>query len=125
MSDPVGEFTLEHKGTTYLKSDDGLDSYANFAGTATGYGSVFGTLKVSNPLSGTVPTSGACTWTSQAFLEDGTTVTAYGEGTFEQEAGQHKWKINLTIQISNGDSLRSEGEIDLETLIFSGAMFEA
>ena len=125
MSDPIGEFTLEHKGTTYLKTDDGLDSYANFAGTATGYGAVFGTLKVSNPLVGTIPSSGACTWTSQAFLDDGTIMTGYGEGTFEQHAGLQKWKVNLEIQVSNGDSLRSEGEIDLETLTYSGAMYEA
>ncbi len=124
MSDPIGEFTLEHKGTTYLKTDDGLDNYINFSGTATGYGSVFGTLKTSNPLTGSVPTTGACTWSSQAFLEDGTTVTAYGEGNFEQVSDQQKWKINLNIQVSNGDNLRSEGEIDLETLMFSGVMYE-
>ena len=125
MSDSVGEFSLEHKGTTYIKTDESLDSYANFAGTATGYGSVFGTLKVSNPLAGSIPTSGDCTWSSQAFLEDGTTVTGFGEGTFDQQPGQHQWKITLNIQISNGDSLRSEGEIDLATLLFKGAMYEA
>lgn len=125
MADPVGEFTLEHKGTTYIKTDDGLDNYINFAGTATGYGTVFGTLKGSNPLTGTVPATGPITWSSQAFLEDGTTVTAHGEGTFEKNSDEHKWKINMNIQVSNGDNLRSEGEIDLETLIFSGVLYEA
>jgi hypothetical protein len=125
MSDPIGEFSLEHKGTTYIKTDESLDSYANFAGTATGYGSVFGTLKVSNPLTGSIPTTGDCTWSSQAFLEDGTTMTGFGEGTFDQQTGQHHWKITLNIQVSNGDSLRSEGEIDLATLLYKGAMYEA
>ena len=124
MSDPVGEFSFKHQGSTYIKTEDGLDNYVNFVGTATDFGTVFGTLKVSNPLSGPVSNSGACTWSSQAFLDDGTTVTAHGEGSYEQLAGEQRWQIALTIQISNGDSLRSEGEIDLETLVFSGKIYE-
>ncbi len=116
----AGEFSLEHKGTTYIKTDDGLDNYVNFQGTATGYGTVIGTLKGSNPLTGSISTSGPCTWSSQAFLEDGTTVTAYGEGSYEQLTDQQKWNITLDIEISNGDKIRSEGQIDLTTLIFSG-----
>ena len=125
MADPAGEFSLRHQGTTYLKSGDGLDSYANFVGTATGFGSVFGTLKVTNPLSGPVATSGPCTWSSQAFLDDGTTVTGHGEGSYEQQAGDHRWQISMQIQISDGSSLRSEGEIDLTTLEFTGKISEA
>ena len=124
MSDPIGEFTLEHKGTTYIKTDEGIDNYSNFMGTATGYGTVMGTLKVSNPLTGTLPTAGPCTWSSQAFLEDGTMMSGFGEGTFEQLPGQQKWKINLKVDVSDGGSVRSEGEIDLGTLIYSGALFE-
>jgi hypothetical protein len=123
MADPVGEFSLEHGGTTYLKTDDGVDSYANFMGTATGFGTVSGTLKVSNPLSGSISTSGACTWASQAFLDDGTSVTSAGEGTYEQQSGEHRWVITLDIQLSNGDRLRSEGEINLQTLVFSGKIY--
>ena len=121
----AGDFSLEHRGTTYIKTDDGLDSYANFMGTATGYGTVAGTLKVSNPLSGSIPTSGSCSWSSQAFLEDGSTVTSFGEGEFEQHSGQQKWSISLDIQISNGDRLHSEGEINLATLVFSGKFTDA
>ena len=121
----AGEFSLEHRGTTYIKTDDALDSYANFMGTATGFGTVAGTLKVSNPLSGPVATSGPCSWSSQAFLEDGTTVTAHGEGSYEQLSATQKWAISLDIEISNGDKLRSEGEVALDTLIFSGKFDEA
>jgi hypothetical protein len=124
MSDPIGEFTLEHKGTTYIKTDEGIDNYNNFMGTATEFGTVMGTLKVSNPLTGSLPTAGPCTWSSQAFLEDGTTMSGFGEGTFEQLPGQQKWKINLKVDVSDGGSVRSEGEIDLGTLIYSGALFE-
>lgn len=120
----AGEFSLEHRGTTYIKTDDALDSYANFMGTATGFGTVAGTLKVSNPLSGPVAMSGPCTWSSQAFLEDGTTVTAHGEGSYEQLSATQKWAISLDIEISNGDKLHSEGEVALDTLIFSGKFDE-
>jgi hypothetical protein len=125
MADPAGEFSLKHQGTTYLKTADGLDSYANFVGPATGFGTVFGTLKVTNPLSGPVATSGPCTWSSQAFLDDGTTVTAHGEGSYEQQAGEQRWQISMQIQISDGSSLRSEGAIDLTTLEFSGKISAA
>lgn len=116
----AGEFTLDYRGTTYIKTDDGLDSYANFMGTATGFGTVAGTLKVSNPLSGPIATSGPCSWSSQAFLDDGTTVTAYGEGSYEQLSAEQKWAVSLDIEISNGDQLHSEGQVALDTLVFSG-----
>ena len=121
----AGEFSLEYRGTTYVKTDDGLDSYANFMGAATGFGTVAGTLKVTNPLSGPVATSGPCTWSSQAFLDDGTTVTAHGEGSYEQLTGEQKWAVSLNIEISNGDKLRSEGEVALDTLVFSGKFDDA
>lgn len=125
MTDSTGEFSFELQGNTYLKTDDSIDNYANFVGTATSFGTVMGTIKVSNPLSGPIATSGPCTWTSQAFLDDGTTVTAHGEGSYEQLAAEQKWKIELTIKISNGANLRSVGEIDLVKQTFSGKFSEA
>jgi hypothetical protein len=116
----AGEFSLDYRGTTYIKTDQGIDSYANFMGTATGYGTVAGTLKVSNPLSGPISTSGPCSWSSQAFLDDGTTVTAHGEGSYEQLAGEQKWVVSMDIEDSNGSKLHSEGQISLDTLNFSG-----
>ncbi len=45
MSEAIGEFSLKHAGSTYAKNKDGeLANYANFSGTADGYGQVFGTL---------------------------------------------------------------------------------
>jgi hypothetical protein len=125
MTDSAGDFTFQLQGNTYLKTDDSIDNYANFVGAATSFGTVMGTLKVSNPQSGPIPTSGPCTWTSQAFLDDGTTVTAHGEGSYEQLASEQKWNIDLKIQISNGANLRSVGEIDLAKQTFSGKFSEA
>ena len=124
MSDPIGEFSLNHAGTTYSKTADGeLASYANFQGTATGYGQVYGTLILTRPLSEAGSTSGTCTWAAAAFLEDGSTAGGLGEGTWEQNAGEHKWKVNMVTKVSSGETVRSEGEISLETLVYSGKLF--
>ena len=121
MSEAIGEFSLKHAGSTYAKNKDGeLANYANFSGTADGYGQVFGTMGSSLPLADAGATSGTCTWAGQGFLEDGSTVGGLGEGTWEKLEGQLKWVIKLEIEISNGDRVRSEGEIDLETLMFTG-----
>ena len=125
MADPVGEFSLKHTGSAYAKTENGeLASYANWQGTATGYGTIFGTLSLSQPLAEAGATSGSCTWAGQAFLEDGTALGALGEGTWQQLEGQHKWKVSLLIDNSNGDRNQCEGEIDLATLTFNGT-FEA
>ena len=91
---------------------------SHWEGAATGFGAVFGTLSV--PLEGGA-TGGPCTWLGQAFLDDGTWVTGVGEGTWQQVEGEHRWKFSFpAIEISNGDRIRSEGEIDLETRVFAG-----
>ena len=124
MSEQIGEFSLKHTGSTYAKAADGdLAQYANFEGTATGFGTVFGTLVFKNPLSEVGTTSGTCQWAGQAFLDDSTNLGGLGEGTWEQLEGQHKWKINMNVDISDGSKHRSEGEIDLETLSFNGKIF--
>ena len=43
MSKQIGEFSLKHSGSTFAKTAEGdLANYANFAGTATEFGAVFG-----------------------------------------------------------------------------------
>lgn len=123
MSEPVGEFSLEHTGTVYSKTDEGFTSYVSFSGPATGYGTVFGTLNFPLPAQGETPTSGACGWVGQGFLDDGTNVAGLGDGTWQQVEGQHRWKVVMLAEISNGDRVRTEGEIDLATLRYSGKIF--
>ena len=125
MADPIGEFSLGHTGTAYVKTDEGLTSYASFSGTATGFGQVFGTLSVPLVAQGDTPEGGPCGWAGQAFLDDGTSLAGVGEGSWAQVAGEHRWKISMKVEISNGDSLRSEGEIDLASLQYSGKMYAA
>jgi hypothetical protein len=125
MAESLGEFSLAHTGTAYVKTDDGLTSYASFSGPATGFGSVFGTLNIPLVAKGDTPSGGSVGWAGQGFLDDGTSVAGLGEGTWEQVAGEHRWKISMIVEISNGDRLRSEGEIDLATLKYHGQMYAA
>ena len=69
---------------------------------------------------------GDCSWVGQAFLEDGeTTLGGAGEGTWKHAEGEHKWNIDMHVEISNGDRHHSVGEIDLETLTFKGKIYQA
>ncbi len=124
MANSIGEFELNHTGSAYLRNDEGVVvAYSNFEGTATGFGTVMGTLTVPLPEHGA--TSGTAVWTSQGFPPDRDPATAVGEGTWEQVAGQHTWKVNMpNVEISDGTRIRTEGLFDLQARTFNGEMFE-
>ena len=125
MADPIGEFSLNHTGNAYAKNDDGtVVAYANYDGTAEGFGAVMGTVSFPLPEGGA--TSGACSWTGQAFPPDRPWNTGAGDGTWEQIEGRYAWKISIpVIELSDGSRIRSEGEIDLEARTFTGQVFDA
>jgi hypothetical protein len=125
MADSIGEFSLNQTSNAYVKNDDGVVvAYVNYDGTATGFGTVMGTMSFPLPDGGA--SSGACSWTGQAFPPDRPWNTASGDGTWEQVEGRYAWRISLpAIQLSDGNRLRSEGEIDLEARTFNGQLFEA
>ena len=125
MADAIGEFALNHIGNAYRKNDDGVVvAYANYDGTASGFGTVMGTLSFPLPESGA--NSGTCSWTGQGFPPDSPWTTSSGEGTWEQIEGRYAWKISIpAIEISDGRAIRSEGELDLEARTFNGQMFDA
>ena len=127
MADPVGEFLFKHTGNMLAKTDDGQVSInANWEGEATGYGGVFGTPNITQPLDNFNNKSGTCSWVGQGFLDDGTTVGGLGEGTWEQQTeGQHKWIIKMDIVVSNGDQIHTESEIDLAARTFEGKIYPA
>jgi hypothetical protein len=126
MADAIGTFSLQHTGNTYSKTADGcLVTNAHFEGTATGYGTGFGTLGVTQKLSEASATSGTCTWAGQTFQDDGTTLGGFGDGTWEQKSGESNWTVDMTIDGSNGDRVRMVGVLDLATRSFKGDMFDA
>jgi hypothetical protein len=125
MSDPIGEFSLQHTGNTYGTNSAGdMTSSANFQGEASGFGMVWGTLVSSNPLSETNATSGEVQWVGEAFLEDGSVLGGIGKGTWEKPENEHRWNLVMHIDLSDGEKQRSEGSIDLETLIFTGKIYQ-
>ena len=125
MADSIGEFTLNHTGNAYAKNDDGVVvAYVNYEGTATGFGTVMGTLAFPLPEGGA--TSGTCSWTGQGFPPDRPWVSGSGDGTWEQVEGKYAWKIDLpAIENSDGSRIHSEGELDLEARTFSGQLSDA
>ena len=125
MADPIGEFTFNQVVNTYAKNDDGVVvAYVHYDGSATGFGTVMGTMSFPLPDGGA--TSGTCSWTGQGFPPDRPWVSGSGDGTWEQVEGKYAWKVSLpAIENSDGSRIRSEGEIDLEARTFSGQMFDA
>ena len=125
MPDPVGEFTLRMANNSFTSGTDGaVVGTVDFEGTADGFGTVLGTLRV--PLSQPGAKSGSCTWTGQAFPDDRPWLLSSGKGTWEQLEGQHCWKMAFPlVEISDGTRLRCEGTIDLPTRSFTGRMFDA
>ncbi|MDB4542653.1 MAG: hypothetical protein WBM35_11730 [Candidatus Electrothrix sp.] len=125
MAKSIGEFQLNHTGNTYTKNEDGVvTAHASYEGSASGFGTVMGTM--SFPLAENGATSGSCSWAGQAFQPDSTSTSSSGEGTWEQVEGKHAWKTSVAaLKISDGRVLSSQGEIDLEARTFNGQMFEA
>ena len=124
MADSIGEFALNHTGNALTKNDDGVVvNYVNYEGTATGFGTVFGTLAFPLPDSGA--TSGTCSWAGQGFPTDSAWTSNSGEATWEQVEGKYAWNITIpSLEISDGRVIRSEGVLDLEARTFNGQMFE-
>ena len=124
MSDQIGEFSLKHIGNTYGTNSSGdVTVSVNWQGEATGFGTVWGTLISSNPLSESNATSGKVQWVGEAFLEDGSVLGGIGNGTWERPEGQHIWNLIVHVDLSNGEKQRAEGTIDLESLMYTGKLF--
>lgn len=114
----IGEFSLKFTSFAFAPGPAGSTVIAcNCEGPATGYGTVVGTLTA------VVGKSGTVTWCGAAYLENGEIVTANGSGTHES-CGKHRWRIQVFIQISDGSSVITEGELDLAARSWTGKIFE-
>ncbi|MEE3299690.1 MAG: hypothetical protein VX197_00490 [Pseudomonadota bacterium] len=121
MTEEVGTFSLKFSGNTYSSDENGnVTVHQNWEGAADGYGSVFGTLILGPMSASELNEGGQIKWVGQGFLEDGTTVVGIGEGTFETPPDQHVARTLMLIDISDGTKIRSEGEMALETLTWTG-----
>ena len=126
MAEPVGEFNLKNTGNSFNRTSDGqLEQAADFEGEATGFGAVFGTLVITQPLAEASQTKSACAWIGKALLGDNSILGGIGDGTIEQVGKDAKWQVSLVIQISDGSKLRSEGVVDHGARTYTGKLYEA
>ena len=114
----LGEFTLKSVTTTYAL--DGATVEVNLDGTATGYGTVLGTLTFRGEPGAK---SGPLSWRGQGFLDNGETVAGIGEGVWAED-GKHKWRTRLIVSTSDGKCHASDGHLDLKTRTLSGTMLD-
>ena len=85
MAEPVGEFNLKNTGNSFNRTSDGqLEQASDFEGEATGFGAVFGTLVITQPLAEASQTKSACAWIGKALLGDNSILGGIGDGTIEQ-----------------------------------------
>ena len=123
MSEALGEFANRHVGSSYATREGGVVVNSSWEGTATGYGTVFGSL-IFDVEDGAK--SGSVQWVGQAFPPDSDFLNAKGSGTWAQVEGAHRWTISVpVITVSNGDRVRCEGQVDLATRTFTGKMYAA
>ncbi len=119
----VTEFSMKATSLTYTPGPEGTIIVAqNFEGAATGFGAgaVLGT---GTATAAAGLKSGTWKWFGVAYLENGGILTGTGQGTFES-MGTHKWRTVGFNQISDGQTLALEGEVDLTTRTWSGKLYE-
>ncbi len=114
----IGQFSL--KSTSVRYAEEGESVEISYDGTATGYGTVLGTMTFRG---GPGAKTGACSWRGQGFLENGEVVSGIGEGTWE-ELGKHQWRTRLIVGTSDGRTHASDGKVDLATRSVTGKMFD-
>jgi hypothetical protein len=116
----LGEFSLKATTVTFTPGPAGsVLMQANYEGTATGFGTVFGTLSVASA----GQKSGTWSWCAATYLDNGDSVTGTGQGTFQSDKPNH-WRTPGMLQISDGRMIALEGEIDLATRSWTGQLFE-
>ncbi|MGO9450901.1 MAG: hypothetical protein ACLQDV_07630 [Candidatus Binataceae bacterium] len=114
----LGEFSLKFTSLAHTPGPAGsVVIQGNCEGSATGFGTVLGTASFVGGKSGTL------SWCSNAYLENGEQLSSVGSGTFEN-SGKHRWRTQAFLQISDGRSLVSEGEIELANRSWVGKIFE-
>lgn len=114
----IGDYDL--KMTSVDHAEDGSTIKCNFEGPATGFGTVLGTMIFRG---GAPDKAGACSWRSQAFLENGEQSQGAGEGTWD-EVGKHQWRVRLLIRTTDGQIIASDGNLDLASRTLKGKILE-
>lgn len=114
----IGQFSFKLTSVGYPGDDP--SAQLNVDGTATGYGTVLGTLTLRGEPGAK---GGPATWRGDAFLDSGEMVHGVGHGVWE-EIGRHKWRTRMIISVTDGQTFASDGQLDLATRSYSGKNLE-
>ena len=118
----AGEFSFTSTGVTVTSEPGGAVTQAvNLEGTATGFGTVLGTLTFYSAESGAE--NGFTTWAGSAYMDNGESVAGVGRGVFEK-SGTNTWRVRAVLQVTGGPLLLSDGEIALEGRTYTGKLYE-
>jgi hypothetical protein len=114
------KFSFTSTGVTYTQAPDGNGvAEINFEGTATGFGTVLGTLTLFGD--GPGAKTGQSSWVGTAYLENGEEVQGSSEGFYEP-SGKHKWRVRGTLRTSTGAMFQSDGVISLDGRTYKGSL---
>jgi len=114
----IGEYSLKFTSFTLTPGPAGsILIGGNYEGTATGYGTVLGTLTAVGGKSGTLSLCG------MNYLDSGDQVSASGSGAYDS-IGKHRWRTQILVQVSDGRTVPIEGEVDLTSRSWNGKMFQ-
>ena len=115
----IGEFSLKAITATFGPGPaGGVLNQANWEGTATGFGSVFGTATFAG-----AGKDETYNWCGEAFMDDGSVLTGVGPGVADS-TGKHRWSTKGYMDLSDGRRIATEGEIDLASRSWKGTIFE-
>ena len=118
----AGEFSFTSTGVTVTSEPGGgVTQAVNLEGTATGFGTVLGTLTFYASAPGA--DSGFTTWAGSAYMDDGETVGGVGRGVFEK-SGTNTWRVRAVMQVTGGPLLLSDGVVALEARSYTGKLYE-
>lgn len=118
----AGEFSFTSSSITVSAgSGGGVSQAVNLEGTATGFGSVLGTMTFHAAEPGA--DGGFVTWAGTGYLDDGSSAFGQGRGVFET-SGNNTWRVRAVIQISSGPLLLTEGEVALEDRSYKGKLYQ-
>jgi hypothetical protein len=114
----IGEYSLKFTSLTLSPGPGGSTiTQGNCEGTGTGFGTTLGTATFVGGKSGTL------SWCATSYLDNGEQISGTGPGTYES-SGKHRWRTQGFVQISDGRTIATEGEIDLATRSWNGKLIE-
>jgi hypothetical protein len=116
------DFTFKSTSVTYAEFPGGGVNHINLEGTATGFGTVLGTLSLFAESHGAK--AGRTKWRGEAYLDSGEQIQSTSEG-FWEESGKQKWRVRGTLCNSLGDVYQTDGEISLDGRTYKGTLTES